>query len=65
MEGLELEDVVYIVFLMLKEMIEGEMNGEIIEIGGFCCCCYVVLRVFIDICDNRYCWIFSRLFFWC
>lgn len=34
-EGLELEDAVHIALLTLKETIEGEMNGETIEIGGF------------------------------
>lgn len=53
-EGLELEDAVHIALLTLKETIEGEMNGETIEIGGFCCCCYAASRVFTDICDNRY-----------
>ncbi|GAB1312941.1 Proteasome subunit alpha type-2 [Madurella fahalii] len=32
-EGLELEDAVHIALLTLKETIEGEMNGETIEIG--------------------------------
>lgn len=35
-EDLELEDAVYIALLTLKETIEGEMNGETIEIGRFC-----------------------------
>lgn len=34
-EGLELEDAVHIALLTLKETIEGEMNGETIEIGEF------------------------------
>ena len=34
-EGLELEDAVHIALLTLKETIEGEMNGETIEIGKF------------------------------
>lgn len=34
-EGLELEDAVHIALLTLKETIEGEMNGETIEIGRF------------------------------
>jgi 20S proteasome subunit alpha 2 len=34
-EGLELEDAVHIALLTLKENIEGEMNGETIEIGMF------------------------------
>ena len=33
-EGLELEDAVHIALLTLKETIEGEMNGETIEIGA-------------------------------
>lgn len=32
-EGLELEDAVHIALLTLKEMIEGEMNGDTVEIG--------------------------------
>ena len=34
-EGLELEDAVHIALLTLKETIEGEMNGETVEIGRF------------------------------
>jgi 20S proteasome subunit alpha 2 len=34
-EGLELEDAVHIALLTLKETIEGEMNGETVEIGQF------------------------------
>jgi 20S proteasome subunit alpha 2 len=34
-EGLELEDAVHIALLTLKETIEGEMNGDTIEIGMF------------------------------
>lgn len=33
-EGLELEDAVHIALLTLKETIEGEMNGDTVEIGG-------------------------------
>lgn len=33
-EGLELEDAVHIALLTLKETIEGEMNGETVEIGN-------------------------------
>lgn len=32
-EGLELEDAVHIALLTLKEHIEGEMNGDTVEIG--------------------------------
>lgn len=32
-EGLELEDAVHIALLTLKETVEGEMNGETVEIG--------------------------------
>ena len=35
-EGLELEDAVHIALLTLKETIEGEMNGDTIEIGMLC-----------------------------
>lgn len=34
-DGLELEDAVHIALLTLKETIEGEMNGETVEIGKF------------------------------
>lgn len=34
-EGLELEDAIHIALLTLKETIEGEMNGDTIEIGTF------------------------------
>lgn len=34
-EGLELEDAVHIALLTLKETIEGEMNGETVEIGNY------------------------------
>lgn len=42
-EGLELEDAIHIALLTLKETIEGEMNGDTIEIGelvllAFRCC---------------------------
>lgn len=33
-EGLELEDAIHIALLTLKETIEGEMNGDTIELGG-------------------------------
>ena len=32
-EGLELEDAIHIALLTLKESIEGEMNGDTVEIG--------------------------------
>lgn len=38
-EGLELEDAIHIALLTLKETIEGEMNGDTIEIGKFCGFC--------------------------
>jgi 20S proteasome subunit alpha 2 len=34
-EGLELEDAIHIALLTLKETIEGEMNGETVEIVTF------------------------------
>jgi 20S proteasome subunit alpha 2 len=34
-EGLELEDAIHIALLTLKETIEGEMNGDTVEIGKF------------------------------
>ena len=36
-EGLELEDAIHIALLTLKETIEGEMNGDTVEIGEFDC----------------------------
>jgi 20S proteasome subunit alpha 2 len=37
-EGLELEDAIHIALLTLKETIEGEMNGDTVEIGkSFIC----------------------------
>lgn len=40
-EGLELEDAIHIALLTLKETIEGEMNGDTIEIGEFWVFCLV------------------------
>jgi 20S proteasome subunit alpha 2 len=37
-EGLELEDAIHIALLTLKETIEGEMNGDTVEIGKSHCC---------------------------
>jgi 20S proteasome subunit alpha 2 len=34
-EGLELEDAIHIALLTLKETIEGEMNGDTVEIGKY------------------------------
>ena len=34
-DGLELEDAIHVALLTLKETIEGEMNGETIEIGKY------------------------------
>lgn len=39
-EGLELEDAIHIALLTLKETIEGEMNGETVEIGAFYFCLF-------------------------
>ncbi len=36
-EDLELEDAIHIALLTLKETIEGEMNGETVEIGRLIC----------------------------
>jgi 20S proteasome subunit alpha 2 len=44
-EGLELEDAVHIALLTLKETIEGEMNGETVEIGTFRCGLYPQLII--------------------
>ena len=52
-EGLELEDAVHIALLTLKETIEGEMNGETVEIGKF------TFSTVLDLVANifsRYCW---------
>jgi 20S proteasome subunit alpha 2 len=46
-EGLELEDAVHIALLTLKETIEGEMNGETIEIGKSWVTAWTVLSVFL------------------
>lgn len=47
LEEFELEDVIYIVFLILKDNIEGEMNGDIIEIGelSYNCNSFYVIEV--------------------
>jgi 20S proteasome subunit alpha 2 len=42
-EGLELEDAVHIALLTLKETIEGEMNGETIEIGKHSAALFIVI----------------------
>lgn len=67
-EELELEDAVHIALLTLKETIEGEMNGDTIEIGMslhmFICCSFAGDNVsrftFLTFCSssflNRYCW---------
>lgn len=44
-EGLELEDAVHIALLTLKETIEGEMNGDTVEIGTFATIATRLLRV--------------------
>jgi len=36
-ETLELEDAIHIALLTLKETIEGEMNGDTVEIGAYIC----------------------------
>ena len=46
-DGLELEDAVHIALLTLKETIEGEMNGETVEIGVF-------IRFHSDLQDREY-----------
>lgn len=58
-EGLELEDAVHIALLTLKETIEGEMNGETIEIGKFGRAT-MRLRYALLIFSFRYCWTPSR-----
>jgi 20S proteasome subunit alpha 2 len=50
-EGLELEDAVHIALLTLKETIEGEMNGETVEIGR------LLARLFtFQLTYCRHCW---------
>jgi 20S proteasome subunit alpha 2 len=49
-EGLELEDAIHIALLTLKETIEGEMNGDTVEIGKF-----LLLQVTTTD-EYRYCW---------
>jgi len=44
-EGLELEDAVHIALLTLKETIEGEMNGDTVEIGTFMTIDNLLLRM--------------------
>lgn len=46
-EGLELEDAIHIALLTLKETIEGEMNGDTIEIGKFPGDMYSARRILI------------------
>ena len=46
-EGLELEDAVHIALLTLKETIEGEMNGETVEIGKFYECLQGLVRIYV------------------
>ena len=41
-EGLELEDAIHIALLTLKETIEGEMNGDTVEIGMSRLICHVL-----------------------
>ena len=50
-EGLELEDAVHIALLTLKETIQGEMNGETVEIGMCMCTEYRCQLTYI-----RHCW---------
>ena len=50
-EGLELEDAVHIALLTLKETIEGEMNGDTVEIGE---CDRFVLVGGVRLCANGF-----------
>lgn len=43
-EGLELEDAIHIALLTLKETIEGEMNGDTVEIGTCCDSCPLMME---------------------
>ena len=56
-EGLELEDAVHIALLTLKETIEGEMNGETVEIGKLFPSCS---HLYITNSAARYCRSTSR-----
>lgn len=40
-DSLELEDAVHIALLTLKETIEGEMNGDTVEIGTYTCLIHI------------------------
>ncbi len=55
-EGLELEDAVHIALLTLKETIEGEMNGDTVEIGESDprLCIGTIVSEFILIAVNRH-----------
>ena len=53
-DDLELEDAVHIALLTLKETIEGEMNGETVEIGELPFEPYHASDVLI--CSRRHCW---------
>lgn len=62
-EGLELEDAVHIALLTLKETIEGEMNGDTIEIGRSHYAITSTVCVLTLSC--RYRWATSRPPSWC
>lgn len=53
-EGLELEDAVHIALLTLKETIEGEMNGDTVEIGTFTTIATRLLRAEVTNTFNRH-----------
>lgn len=52
-EGLELEDAVHIALLTLKETIEGEMNGDTVEIGTFTTLRWIYLGIKANIYDRH------------
>jgi 20S proteasome subunit alpha 2 len=56
-EELELEDAIHIALLTLKDNIEGEMNGDSIEIGKQLVCIFHQSAVLTP---RRYCWCTSR-----
>ena len=56
-DDLELEDAVHIALLTLKETIEGEMNGETVEIGTFC---QRACRNLMTNYSSRHCWASSK-----
>ena len=63
-EGLELEDAIHVALLTLKETIEGEMNGDTVEIGMLLSMVSVlparIPKILIMRFIYRHCWSASR-----